>query len=308
MMKQGFVIIHLALITAAAYLCVSLLYSSLMDLENTATVPWQKQVQLVSGAKKDENRSVTDTGFDRKYQAIASRNLFNIREKSLAPPGKKKTPHDSTAKEKTDKAQEETQPLDLKLWGTVTGEDGLYAVIEDTRTKEQVLYQTDDLIRQARVTAITTHRVVLDIDGGTHVLEMETLPAGEREAHQPVAALVGTENIEIKEALLNRALEDLPKQMRKVRIKPHITDGMADGLLIYGIRPGSVFKTMGFKNGDIIREINGMPATVEEDAARIYKDLEDAETTTVLISRKGADTELIYHVSRPLDNMNTYSE
>mgnify|MGYP001117344531 CR=1 FL=1 len=78
--------------------------------------------------------------------------------------------------EAVDVASLEETKLDLKLWGTVSGsEDGIYAVIEDVRAREQNLYRTGDAVQKATVKEIFREKVVLTVDGKDEVLQMQDL-------------------------------------------------------------------------------------------------------------------------------------
>lgn len=43
----------------------------------------------------------------------------------------------------------------------------------------------------------------------------------------------------------------------QLRIMPSVRDGQVRGLKLYGIRPGSLAKLLGFRNGDLVVSING---------------------------------------------------
>ena len=69
------------------------------------------------------------------------------------------------------------------MWGTVTRLDGkAYAVIEDTKTREQNLYRTGDAIQNATVKMILREKVVLTVGEGDEILTMEDVAKG-GEAH-----------------------------------------------------------------------------------------------------------------------------
>ncbi len=86
------------------------------------------------------------------YQSIARRNIVNSSTETVAPEPKT---------EKVDIEKLKETDLKLRLWGTVTGEDKrAYAVIEDTKAREQNLYRAGDSIQQAIVKLILREKVV----------------------------------------------------------------------------------------------------------------------------------------------------
>jgi hypothetical protein len=77
----------------------------------------------------------------------------------------------------TDIQSLEKTRLQLKLWGTITGDAGgtAYAVIEDAskRRQPQSLYREGDNIGNALITMILREKVVLRVDGRDEILAME---------------------------------------------------------------------------------------------------------------------------------------
>ena len=68
--------------------------------------------------------------------------------------------------------------LKLTLWGTVTGQDKRsYAVIEDSKAREQNLYRTGDSIQNAVVKLILREKVVLRVGDRDEILAMEEIRA-----------------------------------------------------------------------------------------------------------------------------------
>ncbi len=70
------------------------------------------------------------------------------------------------------------------------------------------------------------------------------------------------------------------------RIMPSVKDGVPRGLKVYGIRPDTAFKALGFKNGDLILDLAGAPV----DATSFLPALQDllkAGGGALRIERKG---------------------
>lgn len=75
---------------------------------------------------------------------------------------------------------------------------------------------------------------------------------------------------------------------RSARVIPLVVDGEARGMKLYGIRSGSVPRLLGFKNGDLVRAVNGQPLTVES-ALGLYEALRERRLgrLAVEIERRG---------------------
>ena len=74
--------------------------------------------------------------------------------------------------------------------------------------------------------------------------------------------------------------------MSKLRIKPHFTEGKPDGFQISRIKKGSLFQTMGFQSGDIIKSVNGQDIYSAEDIMKLYNTLKDSAFFSIGIERK----------------------
>ena len=95
-------------------------------------------------------------------QVIARRNIF-------------KTPlKESPSETSLDIEALKPTELKLKLWGTITGEDGLTrAVIEDQTKREQALFRAGEEVASAKIKMILREKVVLSVNGEDEVLEIE---------------------------------------------------------------------------------------------------------------------------------------
>lgn len=75
------------------------------------------------------------------------------------------------------------------------------------------------------------------------------------------------------------------------RVMPSIRDGDMRGFKFYGLRPGSLFRQLGFKNGDLLTAVNGVRLTSMGDLAALSAPI--APGTYVLdIERKGEPVQL----------------
>lgn len=63
---------------------------------------------------------------------------------------------------------------------------------------------------------------------------------------------------------------------------------MARGYKIYGIRPESLPRALGFKNGDLLKSVNGLPLTSMDQSMAAYVKLRRSDRLVLEIERKGA--------------------
>jgi len=288
-MRIYLILINLLLLTGASYLGVSSFYQvvgtryevinpSIEDSEKTAA-PARESVKPLS-----------------EYNAIQERNLFRLVEKQA--------PESEPVKVDIE-ALEETK-LQLKLWGTVTGNgQNAYAVIEDLKQRVQQLYHLEESIQNAVVKEIHREKVILEVNGSFEVLQMEEIKgtaAGSKVARRTISEKPGSsrtpesKNISLKRERIDDAVNNLGNLMKQVRIRPHFKDGQSDGLTLSGIRSDSIFGEMGFRNGDVIVGVDGKNIQSVDDALSLYENLQSADNVQVQIRRRGRLQTLNYAV------------
>jgi general secretion pathway protein C len=288
--KKYFMIANVLLITAGIYLGVSAAYTVSRSWLSPTAMP---QANPVKATLKQQN----DNPPLSRYDAITKRNLFNTRPDAEAAPVK--ALNIDTLKE-TD--------LKLKLWGTVTGKGRRsYAVIEDTKTRQQNLYRIGDSIQEATVKLILRQKVVLSVNDRDEVLGMEEAGSPKRSASSPRVATKraspprlpispNPRQLKLKGDQIEKALENIDQLMEQARIRPHIEDGRPSGISITGIKPNTVFRKMRLRNGDIITGVNGTPIESVEDAMQVFGDLSSSPEVQLEIKRRGRKRVLNYKI------------
>jgi general secretion pathway protein C len=84
--------------------------------------------------------------------------------------------------------------------------------------------------------------------------------------------------------------------MASVRVKPHFVGGEPAGFRLTRIKSDSIFKTMGFQDGDVIRSVNGQPVRSAEDVMRAYNTLKDSSFFSMEILRNNRTKTLNFKV------------
>ena len=230
------------------------------------------------------------------YNAVLERNLFNTR--STAQP--------KTNGETVDIASLEETKLNLKLWGTVSGtKDGDYAVIEDVKAREQDLYRTGDTIQTAMVKEIHRGKVVLTVNGKDEVLQMQEMESGKstggarmRTAGPRTSPSQTTraQRISLRRSYIDQAMTDVASLMTQVKIQPHMEDGLPAGLSLSSIKPNSIFRRMGLRNGDVITGVDGTDISTVDDAMRLVDNLRSSSTLSVQLKRRGREKTIEYRI------------
>ncbi|MGM0403661.1 MAG: type II secretion system protein GspC [Thermodesulfobacteriota bacterium] len=302
MVKRLFGILHIVLITAIVFCGVTLFYGIVESrLEEAILLAELKK----NAAYQDPTGSQTGIGMSAErgfseYQAIARRDLFRTKAADT----------DTPTTVETNVEELEKTKLKLKLWGTITGDAGgaAYAVIEDASKRQraqQHLYREGDRVGEADVKLILREKVVLTVNGKDEVLEMEQLldesgtastPGARSFDSAPATISESQGDISITRDTIEDALSDVGNLMRQVRIRPFFKDGNPEGILLSGIRRGSIFEEMGLNSGDVITGVNGEPIRTVEDAMQLYEGLKSERSVEVQIERNGAAQTISYRI------------
>ena len=91
------------------------------------------------------------------------------------------------------------------------------------------------------------------------------------------------------------AMENLPDLMEQIRIQPYSENGV-EGLALSNIRPNSIFRRMGLRNGDILIAVDGQSLTSVDQALKLYEDLRSSDTANVEINRRSRSIKFQYQI------------
>jgi len=285
-------LITLALLTVGAYSAVALFY----QIVGLQIQPSQAMSQTVPSTPASDIAFVQPASY---YSPILERDLFKIKTAAPAP----------AQAARVDLENLEQTRLNLKLWGTVSGDpEKAYAVIEDTQKREQNLFRVGDSIQSATLKMILREKVVLNVEGRDEVLSMEeiaqssamlTASRGRPQVYaRPPAALppAGEQRITLQRSMLDESFADVNKLMTQIAISPNTEDGESAGLSLSRIAPDSIFRRMGLRNGDVLLGVNGQPILSTEDAMRMYESLKSSNEVQLQLKRRGQERTINYSI------------
>lgn len=289
-MKYIFNIINCLCVVLMAYLFVDMAYKKFVP---RITVPAQIQEQGKSVQISPASQRLPRVN-PFAHQVIVSRNLFKVATDGQGAKNSKLTDKDAEKLEPT--------TLSLILHGTVVGQGDAYAVIEDQKIRQQALYNVGDKVQGAEIREILRHKVILLFQGKRQVLIMEDKPSNVPK----VAAAVPGIFPDFAPAVLPDSIKNLDPEtipqfasdlMRQIKFRQHMKDGQPDGLMVYGIRPTSIFRKVGLRNGDIVQQVNGTPVMTEADAISLLGEVIHAEQAKLTLLRRGQVEEVIYNMA-----------
>jgi general secretion pathway protein C len=177
--------------------------------------------------------------------------------------------------------------LNLTLLGTVVNESGLsWAVIKDLATDRQDMVSVGSVVAGARVVSIGRDRVVLNVNGREEILLLGV--EGTRSASSrgdQGAKESATTTYVLNREVVRENLENLPELMTQARAELYYKEGRAEGFQLSQIQEGSLLRSVGFENGDVIRSVNGQEIRSLEDAIVLYQKFGDSDSFTIGILR-----------------------
>ena len=200
--------------------------------------------------------------------------------------------------------------LPLQLVATMEFEDPdlSYATVYDSEAGRAGLYARGDAVR-AEVVVMGITQGVLHLRNHSQLEYLELGQAPPKPTTAPTTMPTPTDKppatndreIEGAEEAINcdgdsctvdrafvESLMANPAQLTKqARIVPSQKDGETRGYKLYGIRRGTLPKLLGFKNGDMLKSVNGEDLNSIDKAMGLYTKLRRASNLTVEVERKG---------------------
>jgi general secretion pathway protein C len=306
MIKTAFSILNILFLTVAIYFAVDAGYNFL-ETKMDRPLPANKPPQAAVSSQQSTPHPFV------YYQPIVTRNLFHSKSIENQKGLPKEVELDTLKK---------TQ-LQLKLWGTVaSAEDGSYAVIESEKERQQNLYRVGDTVSGASLKRILREKVVLTVGGKDEILEIQK--SGKPSAVSPLAtrapmppqspfpspapaappesapdsdsSAVAKRRITLQRSQIESAMGNIGQLMGEAKIEPNISNGNPDGLLISDVKPNSLFRRMGLRNGDIITGVDGKTIETVDDALKLYENLKTSEGASVDIKRRGQNQTIEYKI------------
>jgi type II secretion system protein C len=202
--------------------------------------------------------------------------------------------------------------LPLMLLATMESDDPNYSMATILHTDSNVLaaYVINDTVRAGvTVSRVDRGRVVLRNGAQMEYLDIGAAPPPPSTSAPAAAAVPPPEDENSREiegaaeaiscdaegnsctvdrAFVEKLLANPAQLAKQARIVPAVRDGETKGYKFYGIRPGSLPKLLGLKNGDLLTSVNGHQLESLDQAMDLYNKLRRASHLSVTIERKGA--------------------
>jgi len=181
----------------------------------------------------------------------------------------------------------DTSSLKLKLLGIVVNEKGSsWAIIQDLDRDRQDMVSVGSVVAGARVVSIGRDRVVLSVNGREEILLLgaEGTRSARSRGDQP-SKESATSTYVVDRKTIQENLDNLPSLLMQARAELYFKEGRPEGFQLSQIQKGSLLKSVGFEDGDVIRSVNGQDIRSLEDAIALYQQLGDRDSYTIAILR-----------------------
>jgi type II secretion system protein C len=200
----------------------------------------------------------------------------------------------------------------FRLCATVAGDKQIAcAVIEDLKSKVQVIYKRGEIIEGARIERIDRNKIVLFYGGQLEVLNLhvarEVLAPIEKD-EEPVMAQKqdATELVDdilpyergINKRAFTKQVPAIKVFLEKIEVAPYIINGQQEGLSITGLDDFSMAGYFGFENGDVIQTINGQMLTGKQKAFQVLKKARSQSSLNFQLLRNQHKLDLSFEIKR----------
>jgi len=186
--------------------------------------------------------------------------------------------------------------LNIKLLGTVVANEHSAAIVLLNGGGEQQVFFLGDTIQSGvSLTKVEVDAIVVEHQGKPERIVMsKSKLLVEGEASSVPALVSSSREQRVSRLYLNQQVRNFPKLLSQARVVPHFNQGKSDGFVISNIVPNSLYQTIGLKNGDIIRKVNGQPVTSAEQAMKMYQALQSATAIDLELQRDGVIMPIHY--------------
>lgn len=213
-------------------------------------------------------------------------------------------------------------PGELKLLGTFSGKNG-FAIIEKKGDPSEKTFRVGDKVFEAGVLKEVSHDSAVISRAGrdfTLSIRKEELPgpaakvpvgtAAAASAARPAAARGAGKEAQVEwssagvkktgenawavdqKAVLH-ALDNIGSVLTDARLTPVASN---DGFLVNEIKPGGIFETIGLKDGDVLKRVNGFDVTSPEKAIQVLTGLRGESSIDLDVVRGGQKMNFHYEI------------
>lgn len=198
--------------------------------------------------------------------------------------------------------------LPFELVGVIVLEDpslSIATINDKTAARIFAVRANDEIPGKARITSVEARRAVF-VNLQSRKNEFVELPedplftanffSAPKAEIKRVGGEPGGSKFNVQRDQLSDWMKDFNKVLTQARAVPNFENGQAAGYKIFQIVPGSMYDQLGFKNGDVIRKVNGEEVNDVTKAMEYLKELQNSNEVEIVVNRNGVPQTLYYSI------------
>lgn len=291
--KERAVFFNLLMIFLASYLAAETVSSSVLPVLLKSVLKAKPATEKIEFSISEARSRVN---YHEVRKAVLDRNVFN--KSGELPEESDLEMEDKTSDKFNMDAPCEKTTLKVKLLGTIYlgGDRNSFATIKEDGYEAADVYTVGDFIigtESAQVMAVRRNEVIINNTGRKECLAL--IVGDEKVAAESKApkAVDEVKTVEFESAWVEEQLGDgFGKIIQAARMVPNTENNRVNGFKIFAIIKDSLFDKAGFKDGDVITQVNDVVMEAEQGFA-LYQALLDERELRVNVLRDGKTPKTI---------------
>lgn len=219
--------------------------------------------------------------------AIVERNLFGVAAAEDAP-----------AEQQVINAPETRLNLNLKGIYAAHSPETSRAIIAEGDNNDRIYAVGDSIPGNATIENIYADRVIIRRSGNLEALRLPRAGEGDGVARTSMTRQQSDDSGPDLRALREELLDNPERITDLVRFRPVYRNAEFQGYRIYPGREQHVFRELGLRPGDLVKEINGVTLDDPQGVMGLINELPDATTISVRLERRGETENLSVSLDR----------
>lgn len=191
--------------------------------------------------------------------------------------------------------------LPIRLQGVFITPYRKVAFVEDLTNDKEVVCGVGDVVAEARILNIAIDKVEVEFDGKIWPIFVKKFASNKYEEMTPssydsIIYKSGKEVIVERNALAHAIKGDITNLLSEFKIKPLLKKGHIEGFVLRDIKKGGLVDSAQFKDGDVIRSVNGQKLDGFQKTLQIFKKIKTQPIITVDVLRDNELKRLVYRV------------
>ena len=194
-------------------------------------------------------------------------------------------------------------PLDLTLKGILASRSGSRKLALIARGEEsERVYRIGNRIAGAEITHIQARRIVLERNGVSEALRLETAEPRRGSSYvnrrvTDAVTMVNERERVVSRNLFEQQMQRLPEVLNQARAVPYWdNNGHEAGFRVVDIAAGSVFEKLGLRQEDVIVSVNGVSVRNNREALAAYQSFKSADALQIGLLRGGQEVTVDYSI------------